>query len=144
VAGSPRIRPNGDLEVTDDLVIPASDLRVRASTPGGPGGQHANRTESRVTVSFNVAHSEHLNEPTRAILLDALGPSISSSSSASRSQLQNKVRAATRLAQRIADALEVAPPRKSTRPTRGAVERRISDKRHRSRTKSERRRRDDD
>jgi ribosome-associated protein len=126
------------------LVVPAREIQVRATTPGGPGGQHANRTMSRIVVSFDVAHAESLDERRRARLLAELGPVVSASASGSRSQAQNRLMALERLARRLAEALHEDPARRATRPTRASVGRRLEDKSHRSRVKSERRRRDDD
>ena len=142
-AERPRILANGALDL-GPVVIPPRELHYRATTPGGPGGQHANRTLSRIVVTFDVAHSEVLSEYLRARLLNELGPLVAASSSGSRSQAHNKTLALDRLARRLGDALYEDPARRATRPTKASVGRRLESKRQRSTIKSERRRRDDD
>ncbi len=121
------------------LTIPARELHVRATTSGGPGGQHANRTLSRIVVTFDIVHAESLNDDHRTRLLNAFGPLVSASSSSSRSQSQNRAMAYERLARKISDALYVDPDRRATKPTRASVARRLDDKNRRARKKSDRR-----
>jgi ribosome-associated protein len=134
----PRVTASGDLEIAG-VTVPAREIRVRTTTAGGPGGQHANRVRSRVVVSFDIQHSESLTEDVRDLLVATLGPSVRSSSSTSRSQSENRQLAMERLARRLGDALDVPAPRTATRPTRASVERRIADKRRRSAAKRGRR-----
>lgn len=112
----------------------------RATTPGGPGGQHANRTSSRVEVRFDVAASTTLGPRQRARLLQRLGPVVRASASESRSQARNRERALQRLADRLDDALRVERVRRPTRPTKGAQERRVQTKRRHGEVKRGRRR----
>jgi ribosome-associated protein len=138
-----------DLRVTPSLVIPRGELAWRFSRSSGPGGQSVNTTDSRAEVLFDIAHSPCLTETQRSRLLDRLAPTLvdgvlSAISSEHRSQYQNRRAAAQRLADTLARAL--APPpakRRPTRPSRGAVERRLLDKKQRSRTKAQRRNLDD-
>lgn len=111
-------------------VVDLRDLRVRVDTAGGPGGQHANRTRSRVTVELDL-RTARLPEPARARLRAAFGDVVRSTSSTSRSQAENRRRAEARLLARIDDALQVAAPRRPTAPSRAAVDRRIEEKRRR-------------
>ncbi len=127
--------PPRRLRVTPSLSIPMSELAWRVSTPGGPGGQHANRTQSRVEVRFDVMGSTALGPRQRSRLLDRLGPVVRASSADERSQAQNRRIAAERLAVRLARALRVDAPRRPTAPTRGAAERRLQSKHHRSEVK---------
>lgn len=121
------------------LSIPLSEVDWRASTPGGPGGQHANRTSSRVEVRFDVARSPSLGPRQRARLLERLGPVVRASASDERSQARNRRLALDRLAGRLADALAVSAPRRPTRPTRSSQERRLREKHRRSDVKRGRR-----
>ena len=121
------------------LDLPLAEVTWRATTPGGPGGQHANRTLSRVEVLFDVASSSALGPRQRARLLDRLGPVVRASASESRSQARNRELALERLAARIRDALRVEPERRPTRPTQAARVRRVEEKRRRSQTKRTRR-----
>ena len=128
----------GVLRVNRSLSIPLTEISWRATTPGGLGGQHANRTASRVEVRFDVARSASLGPRQRALLLDRLGRVVAASSSQDRSQARNRDIALERLAQRLAGALRVAPPRRTTAPTPGSEERRLEEKRRRARTKRQR------
>jgi ribosome-associated protein len=118
-----------------EVRVDPADLVVRTSTPGGPGGQHANRTQSRVTVELDLRTAASFDERTRRRLLDALGDVVRASSSASRSQADNRRAAEERLRGKLAAALEEREPRRKTRPTRSSVERRIESKKRRSSVK---------
>lgn len=130
------------LRVSRSLAIPFREISWRATTPGGPGGQHANRTASRVEVRFDVEASETLGPRQRATLLTRLGPVVVARAADERSQARNRQLALERLADRLADALRTRPQRRPTAPTAGARARRREDKRRRSATKRERRRPD--
>ncbi len=127
------------LYVNEDVEIPGAELIVRTSRSAGPGGQHANVTESRVEVSFDIASSTTLPEWARARLLERLGPRVSASAQDERSQLRNREIARSRLAQRLRSALKRPPPRRPTRPGPAARERRLDSKRRQSQRKRERR-----
>ncbi len=114
--------------------IDPADLTVRVDTAGGPGGQHANRTKSRVTVELDLRTTTSFDEPTRERLRDALGDVVRASSSASRSQADNRRTAEARLANKVPAALERREPRRPTKPSRSSVERRLESKRRRSST----------
>jgi ribosome-associated protein len=116
-----------------------SEITWRATTSGGPGGQHANRSLSRVEVQFDVESSTTLGPRQRARLLERLGPVVRTSASDSRSQARNRQLALERLASRLSDGLRVQPERRPTKPSKGAKERRIESKRHRAETKRQRR-----
>jgi len=124
--------------------IPDSELEWRFTGSGGPGGQHANTSNTRVELVFDIAASASLDDATRQRLLAALGPQVRVVCSASRSQRRNREKARELLDQRIADALVTPTRRRPTRPGRGAVERRITAKRQRSQTKSQRQWRNED
>lgn len=127
------------VRVSRSCVIPLDELEWRYSTSGGPGGQHANRSRTRVEVRFDVATSPSLGPRQRSRLLDRLGPTARATASERRSQAQNRELALQRLTARLAEGLRVDRPRQPTRPGRGAKERRLEDKRRRSRRKQERR-----
>ncbi len=142
--GYPEITPSGDLRVAPRVTIAAGDIRLRVTTPGGPGGQHANRTQSRVIASVHVDDATSLRDEVRERLRERLGPIVSASASTSRSQARNREDAMARLGRKIAEALVDQPRRRATRPTTSSVERRLSEKKRRSSTKATRRARDDD
>jgi ribosome-associated protein len=127
------------LEVHKGLAIPLAEITWRATTSGGPGGQHANRTLSRVEVQFDVGASPTLGPRQRARLLERLGPVVRASASDSRSQTRNRQLALERLAAKLDEGLRVDPTRRPTRPTRGSKIRRVEEKRRRSETKQQRR-----
>jgi len=128
------------LHVRRGLDVPLSEVTWRATTSGGPGGQHANRTLSRVEVQFDVAASAVLGPRQRARLLQRLGPVVRASASESRSQARNRQLALDRLAAKLGEGLRDEPTRRSTRPTKSSQVRRVEEKRRRSRTKQARRR----
>jgi ribosome-associated protein len=121
------------------LDIPLSEITWRATTSGGPGGQHANRTLSRVEVQFDVTASVTLGPRQRARLLERLGPVVGAAASDSRSQSRNRQVALERLASKLDEGLRVDPDRRPTRPTRGSKLRRVEEKRRHSETKRQRR-----
>jgi ribosome-associated protein len=128
------------LHVRRGLDLPLSEITWRATTSGGPGGQHANRTMSRVEVEFDVAASSVLGPRQRQRLLDRIGPVVRASAAESRSQARNRQVALERLAGRIAAALRVDTPRRATRPTKSSQVRRVEAKRRRAEVKRGRRR----
>jgi ribosome-associated protein len=131
--------PGTTLRVSASLPIPMSEITWRATTSGGPGGQHANRTLSRVEVEFDVAGSAALGPRQRARLLARFGPVVRASASDSRSQSRNRHLALERLSARLAEGLRVDPTRRPTKPTKGSQVRRVEEKRHRSEVKRQRR-----
>ncbi|MEV0383912.1 alternative ribosome rescue aminoacyl-tRNA hydrolase ArfB [Nonomuraea sp. NPDC050643] len=131
----------GPLVVNDSVVIPEAELVWRFSRSSGPGGQGVNTTDSRVELTFSVAESIALPPALKARALERLGSdTITIAASEYRSQLRNREAAMHRLAQRLREAI-AAPPkrRRPTKPSRGAVERRIAGKKHRSDVKRLRR-----
>jgi ribosome-associated protein len=127
------------LYVNEQVEIPAAELIVRTSRSTGSGGQHANVTDSRVEVSFDVAGSSSLPEWARSRLLERLGSRVTAVAQDERSQLRNREIARSRLAQRLRAALERPRPRRPTRPSPTARERRLDAKRRQGQRKHERR-----
>ncbi len=118
---------------------------MRFSRSGGPGGQNVNTRSTRVEVVFDVAGSPSLGPRQRARVMDKLGGRLDTDAklrvvaSEERSQAQNRALALGRLRDLLAEALRPdPPPRRPTRPSRGAVERRLASKRARGRIKRER------
>lgn len=124
-----------DLEVGAGLRIPRHELEWRFSPSGGPGGQHANTSDTRAEVRFDVASSPTLTEGQRARLLERLGPVVRVVASDERSQARNRELALARLRDRLAAALRVERPRRPTVPGAGARERRLQAKRRRAQRK---------
>jgi len=121
------------------MEVPQDEVVVKVSRSGGPGGQHANTSETRVELAWDVRTSPALSDAQRALLLDRLGPVVRAVAEDSRSQARNKGLAFERLAARVAAALVVARTRRKTRPSRGAVERRLQAKRRTGENKRNRR-----
>lgn len=127
------------VRVTSSLRIPLSELQYRFSASGGPGGQNANKVATRVELRFDVAGSPSLGPYQRIRLLEKLGPEVRVVADDERSQLRNRQLATDRFCQRLAAALRVEKSRRPTRPTKGAKERRLADKRKLSQRKQARR-----
>ena len=128
------------LRVTRDVAIPLAEIELRTSRSGGPGGQHANVTASRVEAVFDVASSPSLSEAQRQRVMGRLGPRVTAVAQDTRSQARNRELALERLRSRLSGALAVQRPRKKTRATRASKERRLQGKRKRSEVKRARRR----
>ncbi|HEX2902256.1 MAG TPA: alternative ribosome rescue aminoacyl-tRNA hydrolase ArfB [Jatrophihabitans sp.] len=124
------------------LDIPAVELSERFSRASGPGGQSVNTTDSRVELSFDVARSAALTEAQRARASSALAGRLVDGvltivAAEQRSQRQNRSAARDRLVHLLTEALAPpSPPRRSTRPSRAARQRRLDVKKQRSRIKA--------
>ncbi len=130
--------------VSPSCQIPFEELVIRVSRSGGPGGQHANTSESRVDVSFDIANSPSLGPRQRARLLEKIGPVARVTASDERSQMRNREIALDRMRQKLAAALHIEKPRVATRATNGSKERRLESKRRTSQIKANRQGRYDD
>lgn len=134
----------GPLRVHGTVVIPEADLSWRFSRSSGPGGQGVNTTDSRVELSYDVARGNGLGPLLRERALQRLSDRlvdgvITIAASEHRSQWQNRLAAERRLAAILVAAITPPPrPRRPTRPSRGAVERRITEKKRRGETKRQR------
>ena len=138
--------PPGDnrsamLKVSRSVSIPLDELSWRFSASGGPGGQHANTSNTRAEVRFDIAGSPSLGPVQRSRLLDRLGPEIRVTASDERSQARNRSLALERLRDKLADGLRVDAPRRPTKPSRGARQRRLEAKNQRGQLKKGRSRR---
>ena len=140
--GRATVRPVEVLRVTRTCHIPLDELRWSFTGSGGPGGQHANTSNTRVEVRFDVASSPSLGPRQRARLLERLGPVVRVVASDERSQLRNRQLALERLRSRLADALRVPQERRPTRPSRSKREARLEAKHRRSEIKRHRSRPD--
>ena len=144
MTSGPRVNDDGSLFIRARLVIPSNEIDLRVTTSGGPGGQHANRSLTRVVASFHVTTSRVLSGADRALLEEKIGSVVRSSAGRFRSQGMNRSAAVEQLAARIGAALARPAPRRPTKPTRSSKVRRVDDKKARSRVKEGRRRPDDD
>ena len=123
------------IHVRPGVSIPPDEVEVRATRSSGPGGQHANVTASRVEASFDVRASSALTDEQKRRVMARCGPVVRAVAQDTRSQRRNRELALERLAGRIANALAVSRPRKKTRPSRAAKDRRLQQKRRRAETK---------
>jgi ribosome-associated protein len=128
------------MPVAPGVSIPLSEVDVRVSRSSGPGGQHANVTESRVEAVFDVAASPSLTEDQRRRAMAKVGPRLTAVAQDARSQARNRELALERLRERLAAALAVPRRRRATKPTPASRRRRAEAKRHRAQTKALRRR----
>ncbi|SCL29857.1 ribosome-associated protein [Micromonospora nigra] len=133
------------VRVTDRWIVPAAELRERFSRSSGPGGQGVNTADSRVELSFDLAGSSSLPEALRGRALARLanrlvGGVLTIAASEHRTQLANREAARERLAALLREAVAPPPPpRRPTRPSRGAKERRLAEKKRQAQRKRDRR-----
>jgi ribosome-associated protein len=134
-----------DVEVQPGLVIPDEELVFRFSRSSGPGGQHANTSDTRVELRFDVEGSQALSEEQRTRIRERLGSRVTAdgllvlTGDEYRSQIRNREAVLGRFAALLAEALRPQRVRKPTRPSRAAEERRLEAKRQRSEKKARRR-----
>jgi ribosome-associated protein len=127
------------IRVTRSVAIPLAEIELRFSRSSGPGGQHANTSETRVEAVFDVEASSALSEPQRRRVLAKAGPTLRAVAQDERSQLRNRELAVERLAEQLRSALKVERARVPTSPTKAAKERRLEAKKRRGRAKQLRR-----
>jgi ribosome-associated protein len=127
------------IRVTRSVVLPLSDVEFQVSRSSGPGGQHAQKSETRVVAVFDVEASAALTETQKRRVIARAGPVLRAVAQDERSQTRNRELALERLVATLRDALRVERKRVPTKPTRAARERRLEQKRRRSQVKRLRR-----
>ena len=127
------------IQVTRSVSIPRSEIELRFSRSSGPGGQHAQKSDTRVEATFDVAASQGLSEVQKRRVLAKAGPVLRAVAQDERSQWRNRELATERLVASLREALRVPRRRRPTRPSKAAVERRLEQKRRRSQLKRFRR-----
>jgi ribosome-associated protein len=127
------------IRVTRSVSIPRSEIELRFSRSSGPGGQHAQKTETRAEAVFDVEGSVGLTPAQKRRVIAKAGPVLRAVAQDERSQWRNRELAIERVVEQLRDALKVARRRKPTKPTAAARERRLEQKRRRSQTKRLRR-----
>jgi ribosome-associated protein len=132
---------NGEsIRVTRSVSIPRSEIELRFSRSSGPGGQHAQKSDTRVEAIFDVEASAALSEAQKRRVLAKVGPVIRAVAQDERSQWRNRELATERLVEALRQALRVPRKRRPTRPSKAARERRLEQKRRRAELKRQRRR----
>jgi ribosome-associated protein len=130
---------NESIRVTRSVVLPVDEIELRFSRSSGPGGQHAQTSETRVEALLDVEGTSALSEHQRRRVLAKAGPVLRAVAQDERSQLRNRELAVERLVERLREALRVERRRKPTAPSRASKERRLEAKRRRGEVKRLRR-----
>jgi len=125
--------------VTRSVVLPVSEIEIRVSRSSGPGGQHAQKSSTRVEALFDVEASEALTDTQKKRVVGRAGPVLRAVAQDERSQLRNRELAVERLVEKLRTALAVPRTRVPTKRTKAGNERRLEGKRRRARTKTLRR-----
>jgi ribosome-associated protein len=131
------------IRVTRSVVLPPGEVRFRFSRSSGPGGQHAQKSETRVEALFDVESSEALTDAQKRRVVARAGPMLRAVAQDERSQTRNRELALERVVEQLREALHVERRRVPTKPSAAARERRLEEKRRRSQTKRRRRATDD-
>jgi ribosome-associated protein len=127
------------IRVTRSVVLPLSEVELRFSRSSGPGGQHANTSETRVEAVFDVESSTALTDNQKRRVVAKAGPTLRAVAQDERSQWRNRELAVERLVDQLRRALFVERKRVPTKPSKAAKERRLEEKRRRSDVKRLRR-----
>ncbi|MBA3331336.1 MAG: aminoacyl-tRNA hydrolase [Actinobacteria bacterium] len=127
------------IRVTRSVSLPRSEIVLRTSRSSGPGGQHAQKSETRVEALFDVEASEALSPIQKRRVTAKAGPVLRAVAQDERSQLRNRELAVERLVAALRRALHVDRRRVATRPTKASQERRLDEKRRRGQQKRRRR-----
>jgi len=135
--------PGESIRVTRSVVLPLAEVEFRTSRSSGPGGQHAQKTETRVEAIFDVEGSDALTDVQKRRVVARAGPRLRAVAQDERSQSRNRELAVGRLVEQLREALRVPRRRRKTKPSQQSVERRLEEKRRRSQLKRLRADRDD-
>jgi ribosome-associated protein len=127
------------LRVTRSVSIPRSEIGFRYSRSSGPGGQHAQKSDTRVEAVFDVEASQALSDAQKRRVVARAGPVLRAVAQDERSQWRNRELATERLVAELREALRVPRKRRPTKPSKAAVERRLEQKRRRGELKRQRR-----
>ena len=147
---APPIPPDDAILIRPGIRVPRHELTFRATRSGGPGGQHVNKTSSRVELTWSVPTTAALGPELRARALERLAPRLDGEgvlrivSDRTRSQLQNKEDATERFAEILAAALTIPKKRRPTKLSKAVKARRLDAKKRHGAKKAERRHRDHD
>ena len=126
------------IRVTRSVSLHPDEIELRVSRSSGPGGQHANKAETRVEAVFDVEASASLSATQKRRVVARAGPVLRAVAQDERSQARNRELAVERLVAKLAEALRVERRRRPTRPTAASRERRLAEKRRRGDVKRKR------
>ena len=126
------------LFIKPNLRIPVSEIIWRFNPSGGPGGQHANKSNTRVEAELVLAQLTEIDDQTKSLLIRKLGATVRVVEDSTRSQNRNRNRALQRIEKILISALHVEKKRKPTKPSRSSNERRLEVKKRRSDLKADR------
>ena len=126
------------IRVTRSVSLHPDEIELRVSRSSGPGGQHANKAETRVEAVFDVEASASLSAAQKRRVVARAGPVLRAVAQDERSQARNRELAVERLVAKLAEALRVQRRRRPTRPTAASRERRLAEKRRRADVKRRR------
>jgi ribosome-associated protein len=127
------------IRVTRSVALPTAEIELQTSRSSGPGGQHAQKSETRVVAVFDVEASSALTPVQKRRVVAKAGPVLRAAAQDERSQLRNRELAVERLLAQLREALRVERRRVPTAPSKAARERRLEEKKRRSQTKRLRR-----
>jgi len=127
------------IRVSRSVSIPRSEIGFRYSRSSGPGGQHAQKTDTRVEATFDVEASQALSEAQKRRVIARASPVLRAVAQDERSQWRNRELATERLVAALREALRVPRKRRPTKPSKAAVKRRLEQKRRRGDLKRQRR-----
>jgi ribosome-associated protein len=127
------------IRVTRSVSIPRSEIDFRYSRSSGPGGQHAQKSDTRVEAIFDVESSAALTDTQKRRVVSRAGPVLRAVAQDERSQWRNRELATERVVESLREALRVPRRRRPTTPTKASVEKRLEQKRRRSELKRRRR-----
>jgi ribosome-associated protein len=127
------------IRVTRSVTVPLAEIEIRVSRSSGPGGQHAQKSSTRVEAVFDVEASSALSDTQKRRVTGRAGAVLRAVSQDERSQVRNRELAVERLVEKLRAALAVPRRRVPTTPGAAARERRLEEKRLRARTKRLRR-----
>ena len=131
--------PKRGIRVTRSVSLPISEIELRVSRSSGPGGQHAQKSSTRVEAVFDVEASSALSDVQKRRVVGRVGPVLRAVAQDERSQTRNRELAVARLVEKLRAALFVPRLRKPTTPTAASRERRLAGKKRRAKTKRLRR-----
>ena len=131
---------HGDsIRVTRSVVLPLAEVELQVSRSSGPGGQHAQKSETRIVAVFDVEASDALTDAQKRRVVARAGPVLRAVAQDERSQSRNRELAVERLVAALREALRVERKRVATKPTKASRERRLGQKRRRAEVKRSRR-----